>query len=830
MSRLVLLLLLFAAGIQPTVQAWAADRPNVLFISIDDLNDWVGFLGGHPQVKTPNMDRLANRGVVFTDAHCAAPICGPSRSAVMTGRQPYRTGLYTNAANVKALAAVMKRDPSIQTLPAYFRMNGYRTLGAGKLFHGGVPRDTFDEYGPDHSSGGRSGGPFKDLSSAAQNPSHLVNQDGLKLMLPLNQMPDDRPWGSSNTFDWGPVDLPEDRFSDGKVTNWAIAQLKSLAKEKKDASSPFFLGVGFFRPHQPLFNPQKYHDMYPPESVTLPPMTPDDDLSDVPPVGRQYALRAATSGTHATVEKYGQWRNAVSSYLASVSFVDALIGRILDQLDSGPFADNTLIVLWSDHGFHLGEKQHWGKATGWQRATRVPLGIVPSKNSSIAGFQSGSRCDRPVNLIDLYPTLVEACALPKRSDLDGQSLLPLVADPKAQPQRSTVTTWARGNHSLYTSDLHVMHYFDGTREVYDRRRDPHEWTNIAEKHGIGRLQTLLPANDDIRLFVRMGPWKAVFPKAGSPLGSRPLLFETGFENQIEERTSESGRFPHILQQIQAHLASVELASKYVTIPDLPLIELKARLTRAQVPFEELTDWHRMRPSMGLAYKGSSAVYIKLQSADGNELRMPRLNNPVTKVYLAADAQRSALNIRPLPTEWVISLPGNRPDQDVVVLETIDEPHLPTVPQTIEPSPDGSYELKAHQALVYGEKLCYEPLPHKNTIGYWVEESAWAQWHLRIDEPGTFEVEILQGCGKGQGGSQVSVDLSPAYPTVDEYENPPATAGTQFTVEDTGHFQNFKWRTIGRLSATRTGWFILRIKPVKKAKNAVMDVRAMRLRR
>lgn len=851
MQRIVLPLFVFGLWILLASASVAADsdvtrQPNVLFVSIDDLNDWVGFLNGHPQVKTPNMDRLAARGVVFTDAHCAAPICGPSRSAVMSGRQPYHTGLYTNASNIKALSAAIKRDPSIQTLPSCFRDNGYQTFGAGKLFHGGVPKNTFDDYGPNHSSGGRSGGPFAELSSPAQRPSNLVTHGDLKVMLPLNRMPDDRPWGSSNTFDWGPVDLPPEEFSDGKVTNWAIEKLKALSQQvPADGQSPkpFFLGVGFFRPHQPLFNPKRFHDMYPPDQVQLPPHldpTLANDLSDIGFVGQEYATRSATSGNHATVARYGRWNEAVSSYLASVSFVDDLLGRILDTLDASPFANNTHIVLWSDHGFHLGEKQHWGKATGWQRATQVPLVIVPARNS-VDGFQPGGRCDRPVNLLDIYPTLVEACALPKQESLDGTSLVPLLAKPDAEPQRTTVTTWARGNHSVYTSDWHLMHYFDGTKELYSRSTDANEWTNVAEKNPdvIKSLGELVPQNDDIRLCVRMGPWKAIFPKKGSVMGDEPLLFETLFENQVEERKAETKKFPQIMAHITGYLRTVRLSSKYVTIPDMPLADLKSRLAKGGVvieggAIENVKAWHAVRPSEGLVYKGtnangSGAVFITLESRT-KDVRLPRLNNPVVKAYLASDSERTPLDIRPMTDEWAVVLPKDCPVQDVIVLETSEAPHLPIVPQVVSPNADGVYDLKAHQALVYGKKLCYEPLPHKNTIGYWVHATDWAQWHLRVDTPGTFEIEILQGCGTGQGGSQVAVHLVPAYPTVAEFENPAANSETKFTVEDTGHFQKFTWRNIGTLTASRRGWYVLQLKPIKIAKNAVMDCRAMKLTR
>ncbi len=537
-----------------------AAPPNVLFIAIDDLNDWVGFLDGHPQARTPNMDRLARRGVIFTNAHCTAPICGPSRAAVMTGLQPYHTGLYTNAANLT------RRRTDLVTLPRFFKEHGYQVLGTGKLFHGKAPKNAFHEYGPTSDSGGASGGPFtkEELATRKQNPTHRVDRGpgNLQAVLPLNRMPCDRNYRSSNTFDWGPVDVTDEEMSDGLVNQWAIKQLQRRHEK------PFFLGVGYFRPHQPLFAPRKYHQMFPPDKVQLPKVLAND-LADLGKVGRDYGLVAATSGLHKTVVDYQQWKPAVSSYLACVTFVDTLLGRLLDVLDQGPHAENTWIVLWSDHGWHLGEKEHWGKATGWERASHVPLLIVPPRSAAPKGFQPGTRSERMVSLIDLFPTLVDACQLKPVPPLDGKSLLPLVRQPTAPWPAATVITWARGNHAVQTDRWRYMHYYDGSQELYDHRADPWEWHNLADRVEFQQqkqqLQRWVPGNADVEHFVRMGKWKAVFPKRGSHLGNKPLLFDTEYRNGIEERTSVAEEYPEILKKINQRVKAANQPGKYLTV-------------------------------------------------------------------------------------------------------------------------------------------------------------------------------------------------------------------------------------------------------------------------
>lgn len=529
----------------------AADqRPNILFIAIDDLNDWVGCLQGHPQIKTPNIDALASRGVLFTEAHCAAPVCGPSRVAIMSGRRPWTTGVYSNNARYP------QRLPDVESMPEFLVRHGYHVMGAGKLFHGDTsfPKGAFHEY----AKGQPQPWPKEAILSSRQKPVYEWRVGEKVISFPRNGMPADRTWKDSHTFDWGPLDLPDKAFRDSGVVDWSRERLR------KEYEQPFFLGVGIHLPHQPLYAPKRFHDMYPPAKTQLPPEL-KDDLNDLSPAGRDYALIPTTSGTHATVVRYRQWQNAVSSYLATVTFVDHLIGNLLKELDQSNHAQNTWIVLWSDHGWHLGEKEHWGKATGWYRATRVPLMIVPPASARPEGFHAGSRCVRPVNLLDLFPTVAEMARQKPEQELEGRSLLPLVSDPDQKWSDHTITTFGRGNHAVTTNRWRFIQYFDGSAEIYDRSADPNEWHNlIASSKGAAaasRLRRLVPKETRWKHFIRYGTFKAVVPADGSPM----LLFNHAVENHLEERTDESKKFPQVVRDITSYLQAHPDAPKRLVI-------------------------------------------------------------------------------------------------------------------------------------------------------------------------------------------------------------------------------------------------------------------------
>jgi len=531
-------------------------RPNILFIVSDDLNDWVGCFGGHPQVKTPNIDKLARRGVIFENAYCAAPLCGPSRSAFMTGMQPYSTGLYNNGNS-----NIQKRKDLI-TMPQYFREEGYFVAGAGKLFHnykGEYAQSLFDEYAKRRPFVG--GGPFvnPELNSELQNPVHIVDrEDGkLKAVLPLNGMPNDRSYNKRNTFDWGPVDVTDDEMEDGNIASYIINKLK----QKYD--KPFFLGAGFIRPHQPLFAPRKYHKLYPVESVILPKIT-ENDLDDVSQTAKDFGRLAATSGTHKTVMKYGQWKNAVSSYMACVSFVDAQIGKILNALDQSDYANNTIIVFLGDNGWHLGEKEHWGKWTGWELAFRVPLIIVPPKAWETT---TGKRVENSVvSLIDIFPTLIEMTKGRKKLNLDGRNVAPLFErDEISYFQDPVVTTFGYGNNTVITDKWHYIHYFDGTEELYNLDNDEEEWENLIRNSKLSgvieNLKQNLPDYPEVEHFVRWGNWKVVLTKDKL----KTELYDLYEPGGMTEKNNLAFKNKEIIDSVRNYIAENRLDDKFIFV-------------------------------------------------------------------------------------------------------------------------------------------------------------------------------------------------------------------------------------------------------------------------
>ncbi|MCR9292235.1 MAG: sulfatase [bacterium] len=466
-----------------------AGQPNVLMIAIDDLNDWIGCLGGHPQALTPNIDQLASRGVLFANAHCASPACNPSRAAIFSGRMPWKTGVWSNDSK-----KLFQLEPAVKVIPRAFHEAGYRTFGTGKLMHSGeaANRQMFDA----HFNVEQRWSPLTKQSVAyteeelptkgTQNPIHTLQLQGTEIVLPLNRMPSDRNPQSRDgeSFDWGPFDVADADMGDTQITDWAMEQLKAPSEQ------PTLLCVGYYRPHIPLWAPKKYFERFQGTEIQLPTHLADD-LEDLSPSGKRWALEAITAGSHQTVIAHDQWKEAVKSYLACTSFVDAQIGRLIEALQQSSYRDNTWIVLWSDHGWHLGEKQHWGKWTGWERSTRVPLIVVPPLQAGQA-YARGITIDQPVSLIDLYPTLTELCQLPAPDDLDGLSLVPLLhgqTHPDTTPaaNRRIVTSFDAGNVSLRSQGWRYIRYRDGSEELYDLTKDPHEWTNLIRQTQFQRV-------------------------------------------------------------------------------------------------------------------------------------------------------------------------------------------------------------------------------------------------------------------------------------------------------------------------------------------------------
>jgi choline-sulfatase len=418
----------------------AERRLNVVMIAIDDQNDWIGCLSGHPQTKTPSIDSLATRGVVFLNAHCQSPLCNPSRVSLLTSRRPSSTGVYGLSPNLREVEELRK----VVSLPQHFREHGYKTLMAGKIYHGSYGRrpadGEFDQVGPAPDIGAR---PDK----------------------PLVKTPSGHP-----LVDWGTFPHNDEDKGDYKLASWAADQLQQTHEK------PFFLSVGFFLPHVPCYVTQSWYDMFPLESLALPPVL-EMDRSDTPRFS-WYLHWKLPEPRLKFLKESQQWQNLVRSYLASTAFIDAQVGRILQSLDASPYAADTVVVLWSDHGWHLGEKGITGKNSLWERSTRVPLVFAGP------GIVSEGRCAEPAELLDVYPTLSELCGLPVRPELEGHSLRSQLQQPSAVREWPAITTHNHDNHAVRSRDWRYIRYADGTEELYDMVADPNEWANLAslKKH------------------------------------------------------------------------------------------------------------------------------------------------------------------------------------------------------------------------------------------------------------------------------------------------------------------------------------------------------------
>ncbi|HEY1599325.1 MAG TPA: sulfatase [Pirellulales bacterium] len=408
------------------VLAADATHPNVLFIAVDDLNHWVGHLGRNKQTITPHIDRLAARGVTFTHSYCAAPVCNPSRVALLTGMRPWTTGVYDNKGDWRpSIAADL-------TLPTTFRKAGYYVAGAGKIYHGGFDRHSdWDDY----------------LERPGRDPS---------------------PTGDTGVggIRFAPLDCADEDLVDWKSVAFGIEQLG------KPHDKPMLLTIGLHKPHMPWFVPRKYYDMHPLEKIELPPVR-EDDLADVPPAGIQMAK---PRGDHRQILESGRWKEAVQGYLAAVSFSDTMIGRLLDALDRSAYRDNTIIVFWGDHGWHLGEKEHWRKFTLWEEATRAPLiWVVPGMT------KPGGVCARTVDFMSIFPTLTNLAGIATPPHVQGKSIRSLLSDPQAAWDQPGITTFGFNNHAVRNEGWRYIRYANGDEELYDEVADPYEWKNLASE-------------------------------------------------------------------------------------------------------------------------------------------------------------------------------------------------------------------------------------------------------------------------------------------------------------------------------------------------------------
>ena len=432
---------------------FAKQKPNVLLLAVDDMNDWIGCLGKTPRAITPNIDKLAGRGVNFSNAHTAGVFCAPSRAAIFSGQFASTTGCYQSG-------TYFVDHPEIESLQTSFAKAGYSTFGAGKLFH--------------HPAG----------AIDIRNWTHffLRNPEQRKTGWPMNSWSEETPFpanfpasiynrGQEITggmfLEWAGIpNHREEDMADTKRANWAVEQLR------KRHDKPFFLAVGLYAPHYPNYCPQKYFDLYDPDKIELPPIK-KDDLEDLPDKIRK--MKTARSRILQKLQSLDAWDDAIHGYLANISYADAMIGRVLNALEQSPYADNTIVVLWSDHGYHLGEKGDWGKHTLWERTSNVPFiwagpGVAKNKTTDVT-----------VSLIDLYPTFREMCGLPQtKQTLEGQSIASTLANPDQAEDRSVFLPHMHpGEYAIINRDWRYVRYGEDGEELYDLREDPHEWNNLA---------------------------------------------------------------------------------------------------------------------------------------------------------------------------------------------------------------------------------------------------------------------------------------------------------------------------------------------------------------
>jgi arylsulfatase A-like enzyme len=432
-----------------------ASKPNVLLIAVDDLNDWIGCMGGHPDARTPNIDKLASRGVLFTNAHCQGTMCNPSRISIMWGKRPSSTGFYSNHFPAAKAPGFLKKNT---TLARHFAANGYKTLTAGKIYHGSwLPPGDSDVVGP--------------------RPGQWSRHD---------KAVQKKPKQYHRIWDFGPQSYDEELFVDYEIASWGVQQLK----EKH--GKPFFCAIGFMRPHVPFFPPERVYNSV--KSARLPKVK-EDDWSDLSEAARHLTLSNKKIPTHEWMKEQDRWRLAVRAYLACVNWVDEQIGRVLAALDASPYADNTIIILYTDHGYHLGEKQRWSKFSLWERTTRVPFIVV------MPGGAKGTST-KPVELLSIYPTLIDLCGLTENADIEGVTLRPLLEKLDAPWEHVAISTLGQNNHAVRDERWRYIHYADGSEELYDHQTDPNEWNNLAAtkphpSHAklIARLKKRLPGTN-----------------------------------------------------------------------------------------------------------------------------------------------------------------------------------------------------------------------------------------------------------------------------------------------------------------------------------------------
>ncbi len=481
------------------------DQPNVIFFAVDDMNDFINPLG-YGQAVTPNLDRLAEMGVTFTNAHAPNSYCAPSRTAIWTGLQSTTTGCYRDE-------IYFYDFPDIVPLHEAFQRAGYKTYGAGKLFHhkeGHIDMEGWDEY-------------------------YARNEEIKNLGYPTGYQGDDLPRPdpvphSSYYRKTGKTELIGAGFIEsGPIPNEEANQMMGVKRTKwicdllsKDHQDPFFMGLGLYTPHFPNYAPQKYFDLYDIDKIVVPELF-EGDLDDLPePMKKQMNNR---SKIQKTLEDIDAVQEAVLGYLAAVSYADGLLGEVLDALEQSSYKDNTIVMLWSDQGYHLGEKGNWGKHTLWSETSRVPFMI------SGPDLPRGKRVGSTVGLIDIFPTLSELCHLPAQHQMDGQSIVSLMTGDQIEKNRNLFIPYhLRGSYSVVNEDYRYIYYKGGGEEFYNRKNDPDEHHNLigeeANRSIIAEMKKVVPES---------------FRKPATPKKSLELVLE----DDLYYWKSKNGKSPQL---------------------------------------------------------------------------------------------------------------------------------------------------------------------------------------------------------------------------------------------------------------------------------------------
>lgn len=447
------------------------ERPNVLMIIIDDHSPRLHSVFNSGPVETPSMQRLADRGTWFTRGYVDSPGCCPSRTAMLTGVHATRSGVYYNAQAYRRAGTWISE---VQNLPQHFLEHGYLVAGYGKIAHNSYLEDEIDAYTPGYYK------MFNHEGHVTHTESDLIKQ-----IIPgtRTEIPD----GFKN-YTWGVLPDDWDRDDPSKLQQDTEQVNRTIALLEAEQDRPFFVACGIWRPHVSWTVPKRYFDMFPLESIEIPEGFKGDDLDDLPKPARWIATHR---NEHDAIVRAGLWKKCLQAFYASVAYADEQVGRLIDALESGPNADNTIVVFFSDNGWHTGEKNHWSKFVLWELANKVVFSVsIPGGPVQIS--------NTPVSLLDLYPTLISLCGLPRPTthELDGIDIGPILRGESTVRGAPVLNTYGRGNHAIVDERFRYIRYRDGGEELYDHLDDPHEWNNLASDSAYGavkeRLSVWLP--------------------------------------------------------------------------------------------------------------------------------------------------------------------------------------------------------------------------------------------------------------------------------------------------------------------------------------------------